>query len=116
VGVGYRGFEVTGVRYDRREGLDELTGGIPATRLESETREQRRGSSWQVGVTPARNPERGEGQSGALRLGLVLARLGECYGPTQGHGMGPNWQATARRQRASMVELRQGRIGHDEAE
>jgi hypothetical protein len=39
-------------------------------------------SSGRVGVTPARNPSRGEGQSSALRLRLALTRVGKCYGPT----------------------------------
>jgi hypothetical protein len=54
------------------------------------------GSSRQVGVTPARNPDCGEGESGVLRLGIPPAREEECYGPTQGHNARLNWPVTAR--------------------
>jgi hypothetical protein len=81
-GVGYTGFEVTGVGQDRREGPGELTGVIPATRQGPETRERRRESFERVEVTPARNLGRGERQSSALRLGLAPTRVWECYGPT----------------------------------
>jgi hypothetical protein len=37
--AGSRGFKVTGVGQDRREGPDELTGGTPAARMGPETRE-----------------------------------------------------------------------------
>jgi hypothetical protein len=95
-GVGYRGSEVTGVGQDRREGPDKLTGGIPATRPGPETRERWRESSGWVEVTPASNPDRGEGQSGALRLRLASTRVGKCYGPTQRHDTGPIWPDTVR--------------------
>jgi hypothetical protein len=52
-------------------------------------------SSGRVGVTPAKNLGRGEGRSGAIRLRLALARVGECHGPTQGHETGLNWPVTA---------------------
>jgi hypothetical protein len=115
-GVGYRGSEVTGVGQDLREGPSELTGGIPATRPGPEMREQWRESFGRVRVTPARNTGRGQGQSGALRLGQAPTRVGECYGSTQGHDARLNWPVTASGRRAIVAELRQGRISHDKAE
>jgi hypothetical protein len=94
--VGYRGSKVTGVGQDRREEPGELTGGVPATRPGPEMGERRRGTSGWVEVTPARNPGREEGKSGALRLGLAPTRVGECSGPTQGHETGLGWPITTR--------------------
>jgi hypothetical protein len=88
-GVGSRGFEVTEVGQDRREGPSELTGGTSATRPRPETRERRRECSGRVGVTPARNLGHGEGQSGALRLILAPVKEGECHGSKQGLKTGP---------------------------
>jgi hypothetical protein len=45
---------------------------------ETRARERRRESSERIEGTPARNPDRGEGESGALRLRLAPAREGEC--------------------------------------
>jgi hypothetical protein len=89
-GVGYRGSEVTRVAQDWREEPDELTGWIPTMRSRPEMGERQKGSSGLIGVTPMRNPDGGVGQSSALRLRLVPARVGECYGPTQRHGMRAN--------------------------
>jgi hypothetical protein len=47
-------------------------------------------------VTLMRNLGRGKGESGVLRLGLALAREGECHGPTQGLETGPIWPDTTR--------------------
>jgi hypothetical protein len=105
-GGGYRGSKVTGVGHDQRKGPDKLTSGIPATRPGPEMRKRWRESFGRVGVTPARNPGCGDGQSSALRLELALARVGECYGPTQGHKTGPIWPDTARGWRASATVLR----------
>jgi hypothetical protein len=91
----YRGSEVTGVGQDRREGPDELAGGVLATRPRPGARERQRESSARVGVTTARNPGNEEGESGVLRLGLALTREGECYGPTQWLGTGSIWPDTA---------------------
>jgi hypothetical protein len=115
-GAGYRGSEVTGVGQDRREGPRELAGGVPATRPRPKAGERQRESSGRVGITPARNPSRGEGESGTLRLGLAPAREGECYGPTRGLGMGPNWPDTTQGRRAGTAELLQGRNSHSKAE
>jgi hypothetical protein len=84
-----RGYEVTGVSQDRREGPDKLIGGTLATRPGPETRERQRECSGQVGLIPARNPGHGVGQSGVLRLGLALAKEGEHHGPQRVLGMGP---------------------------
>jgi hypothetical protein len=48
-----------------------------------------------LGVTPARNPSRGERQSSTIGLGLALVGVGECYGPTPGHGTGLSWPDNA---------------------
>jgi hypothetical protein len=94
-GAVYRGFEITGVSQDRREGPNELASGVPAMIPRSEAREHQRESSRRVGVTPARNPDRREGESSVLRLGLALAREGEFYGPTQRHNARLNWPPIA---------------------
>jgi hypothetical protein len=62
-----------GVGQDRREEPGEVTGGVPATRPGPEMGERWRRSSGRVRVTPARNAGHGEGQLGALRLGLAPA-------------------------------------------
>lgn len=80
-GAGSRRFEVAGVGPDRRGGPNELTGGALTARMGSEVTERRRECSGLVGVTPVRNPGHGDGESGALRPGLVLAREGKHYGP-----------------------------------
>jgi hypothetical protein len=49
------------------------------------------GCSGRVGVTSARNPGHGEGESGMLRLGLAPAREGEHYGPQPGLRTGLIW-------------------------
>jgi hypothetical protein len=95
-GAGYRGPEVTGVGQDLREGPDELVGGVPATRPRPGARERRRESFERVGITLARNPSHGEGESGVLRLVLAPVREEECYGTTHGLGMGSIWPDTAR--------------------
>jgi hypothetical protein len=66
-GADSRGFKVTGVGQDRREGPGELAGGALATRPRPETREQRRESSRRVGMIPTRNPDRGEGGFGRAK-------------------------------------------------
>jgi hypothetical protein len=48
------------------------------------------------GLTPVRNPGRGERQSSAIGLGLALVAVGECYGLTPGHGTGLSWLDTVR--------------------
>jgi hypothetical protein len=78
----------------RRTG--EHTGGVLATRPGPEMGEQKRESSKQFGVTPARNPGRGKRQSSEVGLGLAPVWVGECYGPTPGHGTGLSWPDTAR--------------------
>jgi hypothetical protein len=93
-GAGYRGFEVTRVGQDRWEGSGELTGGVSATRPRLGARERWGESSGRVMVTPARNPGHREGELGVLRLGLASARVGGCYGPTQGYGVRLNWPVT----------------------
>jgi hypothetical protein len=95
-------------RTDEKNPVNSL---VSATRLGLEMGEQRRGSSGRVGVTPTKNLGREEGRLGVIRLGLALARIGECYEPTQGHGSGLNWLDTTRRQQASTAELRQDQIG-----
>jgi hypothetical protein len=49
VGAGYMGYEVTGVGQDRREGPDELAGGVLATRSRPGAIERQRENSGRVG-------------------------------------------------------------------
>jgi hypothetical protein len=60
-GIGYRGFKVTGFGQDRREGPDELAGGVLATGPIARARERWRDSSSRFRVTPARIPAAGRG-------------------------------------------------------
>jgi hypothetical protein len=83
-GAGYRGSEVIGVGQDWREGPDELAGGVPATRLRPGARERWRESSGRIRVTPARNSDHGEGESGVLRLGLAPTGKGKAMGQHRG--------------------------------
>jgi hypothetical protein len=70
------------------EGPDELDGGVSAVRTRLETREWQRESFRRVGVTPASNPNCGEGESGAPRLVLAPVRGEEHLGPKHGKGRG----------------------------
>jgi hypothetical protein len=74
--TGLRGAWVAGVGWNWRGGSSELTGEAPAVRMGPKTRERRRGCSGRVGMIPARNPGRREGQSGMLKLGLASAKEG----------------------------------------
>jgi hypothetical protein len=101
-------------RTDEKDPANSLVGFGHGT--DTRARERWRDSSRRVGVTPARNPGRREGESGALRLGLAPVRQGECHGLTQGLETGPIWPGTARGRRGCAAELRQGRNSHDKAE
>jgi hypothetical protein len=68
------GFGIAEAGWNKCGGLDEHTGGAPATRMGPGTRERRRKCSEWVRVTPARNLGRGEGESGVLRHRLAPAR------------------------------------------
>jgi hypothetical protein len=91
-----RGPRVVGVGWNWRGGPGELTGGAPVAITGAEAREQCRGCSGRVWMTPARNLGRGEGESSVLRLGLAPAREGERYGPQPGLGMGLIWSDAER--------------------
>jgi hypothetical protein len=58
-------------------------------------KEPKRGCPGRVGITPARNPNRREGESGALKLELPLAWEAERYGPQPGLGTGLIWPDAA---------------------
>jgi hypothetical protein len=72
-------------------------------------------TSRRVKVTLARNPGRGEGELGMLRLRLALTREGEHYGPQPGLGIWLIWPAAARARRTSTSELQCGQTNHDRA-
>jgi hypothetical protein len=67
-------------------------------------------------MIPARNPGRGERQSGVLKLGLAPTEEWESYGLQPGLRARLIWPDIARVQRAGAAELQRGRIGHDTAE
>jgi hypothetical protein len=79
-------------------------------RTELGTREWRRERFGRIRVTPASNPGREEGESGALRLGLAPAREGEHYGPKQGRGDGLNRLGVVRARQNGAAELWRARI------
>jgi hypothetical protein len=96
VGVGYSSSEVPGVGQDQQGEPHEHTGGFWP---------RNRGQRWEngggrapggLGVTLARNPGRRERQSSVIGLGLVPVGVGDCYGPTSGHGAGLSWPDTTR--------------------
>jgi hypothetical protein len=76
------------------------------TRTGLRTRERRRECSGRVGITLASNLDRGEGKSGALRLGLAPTREVECYRPKQGHRARLNRPVIARARRIGATDLR----------
>jgi hypothetical protein len=76
-----------------------------AVRTRPGTRERRREFSGRVEITPVRNPSRGDGESGVLRLGLALVR-GEIHlGLRHGHWTGLNRLSVAWARRIGMAEL-----------
>lgn len=85
-----RGLGVAEVGQDQRGRPDALNSGIPVVRTRLGIREWRRERSRQVRVTPASNPDHGEGESCMLWLGLAPAREGGHYGPKQGYEEGLN--------------------------
>jgi hypothetical protein len=72
------------------EGGDKLDGVVPAMRTPLGASEWQRRCSGRVRVTPASNPDSGEGESGAPRP-VPAPVWGEEYpGPMHGHGAGLN--------------------------
>jgi hypothetical protein len=67
-------------------------------------------------MTPTRNPDRGEGESDVLRLGLAPAMEGECYGPQSSLGTELIWSDATWAWRTNMVKLQQGQVNHDRVE
>lgn len=72
------------------EGGDKLDGGVPAMRTPLGASEWRRRCSGWVRVTPASNPDSGEGESGAPRPVRAPVWGEEYPGPMHGHGAGLN--------------------------
>jgi hypothetical protein len=64
-----------------------------------------RGHSGRVGVTPASNPNRGEGESGAPRLAQAVVRGEGRLGPRHRHERGLNWSDVERARRTSVARL-----------
>jgi hypothetical protein len=96
---------VAGVGRHWRGGPGKHTSRTPAVRTAPEERTAEECSGW-VGMTSARNPVRGEGESDVLRLGLALVREGEHYGPQPRLGTGLIWSYVTRARRTGTIELR----------
>jgi hypothetical protein len=85
-------------------------------RVELEASGWRRGCSGWVGVTPASNPDREEGESGASRLAQAPVRDGEHLEPKHRHMTGLNRPDSKRVWQTDEAELWRAQIHYGEVE